>query len=347
MTTFTGHAHTAHPSHHADVAGIEVPLRHDWSQAEAKALYELPLMELIYRAQTVHRAVWKDNKVQLCSLLSIKTGGCPEDCAYCPQAARYKTGVKAEKLMAVDEVLEAARGAREAGATRFCMGAAWREVKDGPQFDSVLEMVKGVKSLGMEACCTLGMVSKSQVARLKDAGLDAYNHNLDTGESHYGDIISTRTYQDRLSTIASVREAGIEVCSGGIIGLGESIEARCEMLVTLANQPKHPESVPVNALVAVEGTPLAEQKTVDFTEMVRMIALARLMMPASMVRLSAGRSQMSQEAQLLCMMAGANSLFFGEKLLTTGNPEYAEDMSLFAKAGIAPLEPDVDLPSRQ
>ncbi len=347
MTSFTGHAHTAHPSHHADEAGVEIPLRHDWSQAEAKALYDLPLMELVYRAQTVHRAVWKENKVQLCSLLSIKTGGCPEDCAYCPQAARHKTGVKAEKMMAVDEVLAAAQKARDAGATRFCMGAAWREVKDGPQFDSVLEMVRGVKSMGMEACTTLGMISKSQVARLKEAGLDAYNHNLDTGESHYGDIISTRTYQDRLETIASVREAGIEVCSGGIIGLGESVEARCEMLVTLANQSKHPESVPVNALVAVEGTPLAEQKPVDFTEMVRMIALARLMMPASMVRLSAGRSQMSQEAQLLCMMAGANSLFFGEKLLTTGNPEYAEDMSLFEKAGIAPLEPKVDMPPRQ
>ena len=298
-------------------------------------------MELVYRAQTIHRAVWKDNKVQLCSLLSIKTGGCPEDCAYCPQAARYKTGVKAERLMAVDEVLDAATAARAAGATRFCMGAAWREVKDGPQFDSVLEMVRGVKALGMEACCTLGMVTTSQVARLKDAGLDAYNHNLDTGESHYGDIISTRTYQDRLKTIASVRDAGIEVCSGGIIGLGESVEARCEMLVTLANQPKHPESVPVNALVAVEGTPLAEQRQVDFTEMVRMIAVARLMMPASMVRLSAGRAQMSEEAQLLCMMAGANSLFFGEKLLTTGNPEYAQDMSMLARAGITPLEPNV------
>ncbi len=346
MTTFTGHAHTAHAPHHAPTdSSLEVPLRHDWSAPEVKALYELPLLELVYRAQTVHRAVWKENKVQLCSLLSIKTGGCSEDCAYCPQAARYKTGVKAEKLMAVDEVLEAAKKAREAGATRFCMGAAWREVKDGPQFDSVLDMVRGVKSLGLEACCTLGMVTDSQASRLKAAGLDAYNHNLDTGESHYGDIISTRTYQDRLATIASVRRAGIEVCCGGIIGLGESVDARCEMLVTLANQPKHPESVPVNALVAVEGTPLEKQERVDITEMVRMVAVARIMMPASMVRLSAGRAQMSPEGQLLCMMAGANSVFFGEKLLTTDNPEYAEDLSLFEKAGIAPLEPNVDRPT--
>ncbi len=322
-------------------------LRHDWTVAEVKALYELPLLDLVYRAQTVHRAVWKDNKVQLCSLLSIKTGGCPEDCAYCPQAARYDTGVKAEKLMQVDAVLADAQKARAAGATRFCMGAAWREVKDGPQFDSVLEMVRGVKALGMEACCTLGMLSESQARRLKAAGLDAYNHNLDTGESHYGDIISTRTYQDRLRTLGFVRDAGIEVCSGGIIGLGETVEQRCEMLVTLANQPKHPESVPVNALVAVEGTPLEQQRQVDFTEMVRMIATARIVMPASMVRLSAGRLQMSEEAQLLCMMAGANSLFFGEKLLTTANPEFGSDMALLEKAGVKPLEPAVDKPVAQ
>jgi biotin synthase len=322
-------------------------LRHDWTVAEVKALYELPLLDLVYRAQTVHRAVWKDNKVQLCSLLSIKTGGCPEDCAYCPQAARYDTGVKAEKLMQVDAVLGDAQKARAAGATRFCMGAAWREVKDGPQFDAVLDMVRGVKALGMEACCTLGMLSQSQAQRLKEAGLDAYNHNLDTGESHYGDIISTRTYQDRLRTLGHVRDAGIEVCSGGIIGLGETVDQRCEMLVTLANQPKHPESVPVNALVAVEGTPLEQQRQVDFTEMVRMIATARLVMPASMVRLSAGRLQMSEEAQLLCMMAGANSLFFGEKLLTTANPEFGSDMALLEKAGVKPLEPAVDKPVAQ
>ncbi len=337
---FTGHPQTAHVQ-------PEIPLRHDWTVAETKALYELPLLELVYRAQSVHRAVWKDNKVQLCSLLSIKTGGCPEDCGYCPQAARYQTGVKAEKLMAVPEVLAAAKTAREAGATRFCMGAAWREVKDGPQFDSVIEMVKGVKTLGMEACCTLGMVTDSQAKRLKAAGLDAYNHNLDTSEGHYGDIISTRTYDDRLKTLSRVREAGIGVCCGGIIGLGESIDDRCHMMVTLANQPQHPESVPVNALVPVKGTPLADNKRVDSLEMVRTIAVARILMPASMVRLSAGRSQMNEEAQLLCMMAGANSVFFGDKLLTTGNPEYAQDMSLFERAGLTPLEPNVDKPQPQ
>jgi biotin synthase len=335
-------------AHHPPVAPpTEVSLRHDWTLAEVKALYQLPLLDLVYRAQSVHRAVWKENKVQLCSLLSIKTGGCPEDCSYCPQAARYKTGVAAEKLMSVPEVLEAAQKAREAGATRFCMGAAWREVKDGPQFDSVLDMVRGVKRLGMEACCTLGMVSAHQAKQLKEAGLDAYNHNLDTSEAHYGDIISTRTYDDRLQTLERVRQAGIGVCCGGIIGLGESIEDRCQMLRTLANQPQHPESVPVNALVPVAGTPLAKNKPVDSLDMVRTIAVARIVMPASMVRLSAGREQMNDEAQLLCMMAGANSVFFGEKLLTTSNPEFSDDMALFEKAGITPLEPNVDLPVSQ
>jgi biotin synthase len=296
----------------------------------------------------VHRAVFRDNKVQLCSLLSIKTGGCPEDCGYCPQAARYHTGVKAEKLMPVTDVLEAAAQARAAGATRFCMGAAWREVKDGAQFDSVLEMVKGVRALGMEACATLGMLSGTQAQRLKEAGLSAYNHNLDTSKEHYGDIISTRTYEDRLRTLARVRDAGISVCCGGIIGMGESVDDRCNLLVTLANQEHHPESVPVNALVPVEGTPLANQARIETVDMVRTIATARIMMPASMVRLSAGRAQMSEEAQLLCMMAGANSLFFGEKLLTTGNPRYESDMALLEKAGIQPLEPNAtrDAPSR-
>ncbi len=332
--SFHGHAHFAAPP-----PGVSV--RHDWTLPEVRALYELPLLELIHKAQTVHRAVFQDNKVQLCSLLSIKTGGCPEDCSYCPQAARYKTGVKAEKLMAVEEVLEAATRARAAGATRFCMGAAWREVKDGPQFDSVLEMVKGVRRLGMEACATLGMLTESQAKRLREAGLSAYNHNLDTSAEHYGEIISTRTYEDRLRTLDRVRQAGISVCSGGIIGLGESVEDRCKLLLTLANQEVHPESVPINALVAVEGTPLAEQKRVETVEMVRTIATARLLMPLSMVRLSAGRMQMNEEAQLLCMLAGANSLFFGEKLLTTGNPEYTQDMALLEKAGIRPLEPDL------
>ncbi len=332
--SFHGHAHFAAPP-----PGITV--RHDWTLPEVRALYELPLLELIHKAQTVHRAVFQDNKVQLCSLLSIKTGGCPEDCSYCPQAARYKTGVKAEKLMAVQEVLEAAAKARAAGATRFCMGAAWREVKDGPQFDSVLEMVKGVRKLGMEACATLGMLTESQAKRLREAGLSAYNHNLDTSAEHYGDIISTRTYEDRLHTLERVRKAGISVCSGGIIGLGESVDDRCKLLLTLANQEVHPESVPINALVAVEGTPLANQQRVETVEMVRTIATARLLMPLSMVRLSAGRQQMNEEAQLLCMLAGANSLFFGEKLLTTGNPEFTQDMALLEKAGIRPLEPDL------
>jgi len=291
-------------------------------------------MDLIFRAQTVHRAVFQDNAVQLCSLLSIMTGGCSEDCAYCPQAARYDTGVEAQKLMGVDEVLDSAKQARAAGATRFCMGAAWREVKDGPQFDRVVDMVKGVKALGMEACCTLGMLNPAQARRLKEAGLTAYNHNLDTSEEKYGDIISTRTYQDRLRTLANVREAGIHVCSGGIIGLGESVEDRCAMLVTLANQSAHPESVPVNALVAVEGTPLEKQKPVDPLELVRMIATARILMPKSFVRLSAGRLSLSDEAQALCFLAGANSIFMGEKLLTTPNPETDADQRLLDKLGM-------------
>jgi len=331
--SFHGHAHSAAPP----PPGVEA--RHDWSLEEVRALYGMPLLDLVHRAQTVHRAVFQDNKVQLCSLLSIKTGGCSEDCAYCPQAARYKTGVKAEKLMAVADVLAAAAKARSAGATRFCMGAAWREVKDGPQFDSVLEMVRGVRALGMEACATLGMLTESQAKRLKEAGLDAYNHNLDTSPEHYGDIISTRVYEDRLRTLDRVRGAGISVCCGGIIGLGESVDDRCNLLRTLANQDHHPESVPINALVAVEGTPLADQPRVETVDMVRTIATARILMPQSMVRLSAGRQQMNEEAQLLCMMAGANSLFFGEKLLTTGNPEYTQDMALLEKAGIRPLEP--------
>ncbi|NOK20642.1 biotin synthase BioB [Corallococcus carmarthensis] len=334
--SFHGHAHHAAPTPEG------VMVRHDWSLAEVKALYQLPLLDLVHKAQTVHRQVFVENKVQLCSLLSIKTGGCPEDCAYCPQAARYKTGVKAEKLMAVPEVLAAASQARQAGATRFCMGAAWREVKDGPQFDSVLEMVKGVRALGMEACATLGMLSDSQAKRLREAGLSAYNHNLDTSPEHYGDIISTRTYDDRLKTLNRVRDAGISVCCGGIIGMGESVDDRCNLLRTLANQEVHPESVPINALVPVEGTPLADQHRVETVDMVRTIATARLLMPQAMVRLSAGRMQMNEEAQLLCMMAGANSLFFGEKLLTTGNPEYTQDMALLEKAGIRPLEPRQD-----
>ncbi|MBS2032532.1 MAG: biotin synthase BioB [Deltaproteobacteria bacterium] len=315
-------------------------IRHDWTLAEVRAIHDLPLFDLVYRAQTVHRAVFQEQKVQLCSLLSVKTGGCPENCAYCPQSAHYETKVKSEKLMDPASVVEAAKQAKAAGATRFCMGAAWREVRDGKQFDSVLEMVRGVKSLGLEACTTLGMLTADQAKRLKEAGCDAYNHNLDTSPEHYGKIISTRDYEDRLRTLKNVREAGITVCSGGIIGMGESTDDRCKLLLTLAAQTPHPESVPINMLVAVEGTPLQDAKPVDTLEMVRMIATARILMPQAMVRLSAGRLQMNQEAQLLCMMAGANSVFFGEKLLTTGNPEFTEDMALFEKAGIKPLEPN-------
>ena len=334
-SSFTAHSHTKS-------LPVEIPMRHDWTVAEVRAIHDLPLMDLVYRAQTIHRSVFAEQQVQLCSLLSIKTGGCPEDCGYCPQSAHYKTGVKAEKLMPVDEVLKAAAEAKTAGASRFCMGAAWREVKDGPQFDSVLQMVKGVKALGMEACCTLGMISEPQAKALKQAGLTAYNHNLDTSKEAYGDVISTRTYQERLDTLARVRDAGISVCSGGIIGLGESVDDRCGMLVTLANQEAHPESVPINALVPVKGTPMENNAPVSSIEMVRMIATTRIMMPAAMVRLSAGRLSLNQEAQLLCMLAGANSIFFGEKLLTTGNPEYQQDMQLLKDAGVTPLQPNVE-----
>ena len=326
-------------------ASPEVVIRHNWTLPEVRAIHDLPLLDLVYSAQTVHRATFGEPEVQLCSLLSIKTGGCPEDCAYCPQAARYHTGVKAERLMETGDVLAAARQARAAGATRFCMGAAWREVKDGPQFDRVLAMVRGVRALGMEACVTLGMLTPDQARRLKEAGLSAYNHNLDTSPEFYGEIISTRDYDDRLRTLAAVRGAGISVCSGGILGMGESLDDRCELLRTLANQEVHPESVPINALVAVPGTPLEKRQPVTPVEMVRAIATARILMPHAMVRLSAGRMQMSQEAQLLCMMAGANSLFFGEKLLTTGNPEYAADMALLEGAGLRPLEPRAETSS--
>jgi len=317
-------------------------IRHDWSLAEVRGIHELPLLDLVDRARAVHRESFAASEVQLCSLLSVKTGGCPEDCAYCPQAARYHTGVEAEPLLSTDTVLAAARKAREAGATRFCMGAAWREVKDGSQFDRVLDMVRGVRGLGLEACCTLGMLTPDQARRLKQAGCTAYNHNLDTSREAYGSIITTRTYDDRLRTLRAVREAGITVCSGGIIGMGESLDDRCDLLRELAAQDPHPESVPVNLLVRVAGTPLAERPPVPAMEMVRMIATARILMPRAMVRLSAGRLQMSEEAQLLCMMAGANSIFFGDKLLTTGNPGYASDMALLEAAGVRPLRPARD-----
>jgi biotin synthase len=299
-----------------------------------RAIHDLPLPDLILRAQTVHREHHPSGEVQLCSLLSVKTGGCPEDCAYCPQSSKYDTGVDPERMMKPAEVLEAAGRAKAAGATRFCMGAAWREVKEGPAFDSVLEMVRGVRALGMEACCTLGMLDEGQAQRLAEAGLSAYNHNLDTSKTFYGEIISTRVYEDRLRTLGNVRKAGITVCSGGIIGMGESLDDRCAMLMTLANLDPQPESVPVNALVAAPGTPLADRPPVDPIELVRMIATARILMPKSRVRLSAGRLALSREAQVLCFLAGANSIFYGEKLLTTGNPDVDADRALLRDAGL-------------
>lgn len=314
-------------------------LRHDWTVSELRALHELPLTELLFRAQEAHRAFHAPNKVQRCTLLSIKTGACPEDCGYCPQSAHYDTTVSPERLLPVGQVLEAAARAKDAGSTRFCMGAAWREVRDGAQFDDVLEMVRGVRALGMEACCTLGMLNPTQAQRLAEAGLSAYNHNLDTGPEYYGEIISTRTYEDRLRTLRHVREAGISVCCGGIVGMGERLEDRLEMLAILASHTPHPESVPINALVPVEGTPLQDRPPVDSFEMVRMIATARLALPASRIRLSAGRLDMSDETQALCFMAGANSVFSGDKLLTTPNPGADRDGALFARLGLEALEP--------
>lgn len=314
-------------------------IRHDWTIREAKELYALPLTELLFRAQSVHRQFHPPDAVQLCTLLSIKTGACPEDCSYCPQSGRNGADVEPERLLSVDEVLSKAKVAREAGATRFCMGAAWRDAREGEQFERVLTMVRGVRDLGMEACCTLGMLTDEQAARLKEAGLTAYNHNLDTSQEFYGEIITTRTYQERLETIGRVAGAGIHVCSGGIIGMGESLGDRLGMLVTLSSLSPHPESVPINALVAVEGTPLEDQPPVEPLELVRMCALARLMLPKSMVRLSAGRSRLNREAQLLAFMAGANSIFYGDKLLTTGNPDVEADMAMLRDAGMRALVP--------
>jgi biotin synthase len=311
-------------------------LRNDWTKEEIADIYHSPLLELIYRAATTHRTHHDPQEVQVCTLLSVKTGGCPEDCAYCPQAARYHTSVTAHKLMEVDDVLASANRAREAGSTRFCMGAAWREVRDNRDFEKVLEMVKGVNSLGLEVCCTLGMLTPTQAEKLKEAGLYAYNHNLDTSEEYYDDIITTRTYADRLDTLEHVRKAGVSVCSGGIIGMGETDVDRIGMLHTLATLPEHPESVPVNALVAVEGTPLEDQKRVSVWEMLRMIATARITMPKAMVRLSAGRVNMSMEEQALCFLAGANSIFSGEKLLTTPNNESDFDKTMFQTLSIRP-----------
>ncbi|GAA4380583.1 biotin synthase BioB [Hymenobacter koreensis] len=311
-------------------------LRTDWTLAEVHALYHQPVLQLVAQASEVHARHQATGEVQVCTLLSVKTGGCPEDCAYCPQAARYHTGVQAHKLLPDAEVIAAAQRAKEAGSTRFCMGAAWREVRDNRDFDRVLNMVTQVNDLGLEVCATLGMVNDYQAERLKEAGLYAYNHNLDTSEEHYGEIITTRTYDDRLNTLENVRKAGLSVCSGGIIGLGETDEDRVKMLHTLATLPAHPESVPVNALVPVEGTPLAEQPRVSVWEMLRMIATARILMPNTMVRLSAGRQEMPVTEQALCFLAGANSIFSGEKLLTTPNPDFDADQQMFALLGLTP-----------
>jgi biotin synthase len=313
-------------------------LRNNWTLSEIQDVYNMPLLELVYRAATVHREYNDTGEVQVCTLLSIKTGGCPEDCAYCPQAARYNTGVDVQALMKKEDVLEYAAKAKAAGSTRFCMGAAWREVRDNKDFDRVLDMVKGVNEMGLEVCCTLGMLNGEQAKKLADAGLHAYNHNLDTSPEYYNEIISTRTYEDRLATLDNVRKAGVTVCCGGIIGLGETHEDRIKMLQTLATLPEHPESVPINALVRVEGTPLAGNAKVDTWDMVRMIATARILMPAAMVRLSAGRAEMSLSDQALCFMAGANSIFAGEKLLTTPNPSFEEDNYMFSLLGLKPRE---------
>jgi biotin synthase len=311
-------------------------IRNNWTREEIAAIYNKPVLDLIYQAATVHREFHDPQEVQVCTLLSVKTGGCPEDCSYCPQAARYHTDVKVQKLMVVNEVIDKAIEAKEAGSTRFCMGAAWREVRDNRDFDKVIDMVKGVNSLGLEVCCTLGMLTPEQAQKLKDAGLYAYNHNLDTSEEFYDDIITTRTYKDRLDTLSHVRKANISVCSGGIIGMGEQEDDRIGMLLTLATLPEHPESVPVNALVPVEGTPLEDQPKVSVWEMVRMIATARIIMPKTMVRLSAGRVRMNLEEQALCFMAGANSIFAGDKLLTTPNPGYIKDQEMFQQLQLTP-----------
>jgi biotin synthase len=308
--------------------------RHDWSLEEIQALLALPLMELLWQAQQVHRAANPGYRVQLASLLSVKTGGCEEDCAYCPQSLHHSADVAGRPELAVEPVLERARTAREAGAQRFCMGWAWREIRDGAPFEAMLQMVRGVRELGLEACVTAGMLTDSQAARLAEAGLTAYNHNLDTSPEHYERIITTRTYQERLETLQRVRRAGITLCCGGIIGLGESTADRASLLQVLAAMDPHPESVPINALVAVEGTPLEEQAPVDPLELVRMVATARILMPHSRVRLSAGREALSREAQILCLLAGADSIFYGDTLLTTSNPAVEADRELLAAAGV-------------
>ena len=311
-------------------------IRHDWTRGEVRALFQLPFNELIFRAQSLHRTYFDAREVQISTLLSIKTGGCPEDCAYCPQSARYDTGVKAEKLMTLNAVLAEAKAAKDAGASRFCMGAAWREPKDR-DLDQVCAMVEGVKGLGLETCATLGMLTEQQARKLKGAGLDYYNHNLDTSPEMYGDIVTTRTYQERLDTLAEVRAAGISVCCGGIVGMGEDEADRAGLIATLAGLNPHPESVPINALVKVAGTPLADAQAIEPLDFIRTIAVARITMPKSVVRLSAGREEMSDETQALCFLAGANSIFYGPKLLTTPNPLADHDRALMARLGLKPM----------
>jgi biotin synthase len=313
-------------------------MKHDWTLAEIEAIYNKPLLDLMFEAASIHRQNKDYAEVQISSLISIKTGGCPEDCAYCPQAARYSTDVDVHKLMPLETVVNMAKEAKEAGSSRVCMGAAWREVRDNRDFDRVLEMVKAVNEMDMEVCCTLGMLNADQAQKLADAGLYAYNHNVDTSEEYYSEVITTRTYKDRLNTINNAREAGLTVCSGGIVGLGETDKDRVGMLKVLSNLNPHPDSVPINALVRVEGTPLEDQPKVPIQDMVRMIATARILMPKTVVRLSAGRTEMSMSEQAMCFMAGANSIFAGDKLLTTPNPDYKDDMEMFDILGLSPRE---------
>lgn len=317
---------------------MSTELRHDWTQAQAEVILAKPFSDLLFEAQTIHRENFDPNQVQVSTLLSIKTGGCSEDCGYCSQSIHNNTNLERERLLPLDEVLEKAKLARDNGASRFCMGAAWRN-PNGRSFERILDMVRGVKDLGLESCVTLGMLTPDQADELKDAGLDYYNHNLDTSEEYYGEVITTRTFQDRLDTLSHVRDAGINVCSGGILGMGEQGVDRASMLVTLANLPKHPESVPINLLVQVEGTPLAGVEELDPIDFVRTIAAARIMMPQSVVRLSAGRDEMDDAMQALCFAAGANSIFYGEQLLTTGNPDAERDQALFSRLGITPSQP--------
>jgi len=318
-------------------------LRHDWTKDEAQAFYDLPFNDLMFQAASIHRRFFEPNTVQMSTLLSVKTGGCPEDCKYCSQSSHFDTPVKADKLMEVQKVLDEAQRAKDAGATRFCMGAAWRNPKDR-DMDTIVDMVKGVRELGMETCMTLGMLTGQQASRLANAGLDYYNHNVDTSEEYYSEIITTRTYQDRIDTLLTVQNAGINVCAGGIVGMGEGAKDRTGMLVTLANLPKHPESVPINMLIQTEGTPLFGLDELDPLDFVRTIAVARIMMPQSVVRLSAGREWMSDELQALCFLAGANSIFIGPKLLTTRNPAQEKDEALFTKLGIIRMEAGEEAP---